>query len=274
MPIPTNIQTLLSGNVVEWERIEFKETWDAAASLKTVVAFANDIDNWGGGYIIIGVKNRSDDDNHPAIELCGVPVGSVDHMMKEMLNKCKLIKPDYLPITEVAQYKGKSLIVVWCPGGQVRPYSCQKDGNPKNPRTYYIRKFASTIEAQQEDLTDLYTLANRVPFDDRVNQQAEISDMSLALIQEFLHEIGSALESEAGSMDFYELCRSMNIASISPEYSKPLNVGLMFFNLHPERFFPCAQIDIVEFPDDSGDSIVRTLLRGPSITNCAWLLST
>ena len=51
MSVPTNIRTLLSGNVVEWARIEFKETWDAEASLKTICAFANDIDNWGGGYI-------------------------------------------------------------------------------------------------------------------------------------------------------------------------------------------------------------------------------
>jgi len=29
MAIPTNIKTLLSGDVVEWARIEFKETWDA-----------------------------------------------------------------------------------------------------------------------------------------------------------------------------------------------------------------------------------------------------
>ena len=50
MAIPTNIKTLLSGDVVEWARIEFKETWDAEASLKTVCAFANDLDNWGGGY--------------------------------------------------------------------------------------------------------------------------------------------------------------------------------------------------------------------------------
>lgn len=50
MGIPTNIKTLISGNVVEWARIEFKETWDAEASLKTICAFANDIDNWGGGF--------------------------------------------------------------------------------------------------------------------------------------------------------------------------------------------------------------------------------
>lgn len=53
MAIPTNIKTLLSGEVVEWARIEFKETWDPAASLKTVCAFANDLDNWGGGYIVM-----------------------------------------------------------------------------------------------------------------------------------------------------------------------------------------------------------------------------
>ena len=58
MAVPTNIKTLLSGNVVEWARIEFKETWDAEASLKTICAFANDIDNWGGGYIVIGVKEK------------------------------------------------------------------------------------------------------------------------------------------------------------------------------------------------------------------------
>ena len=53
MAIPTSIKTLLSGDVVEWARIEFKETWDAAASLKSICAFANDLDNWGGGYIVM-----------------------------------------------------------------------------------------------------------------------------------------------------------------------------------------------------------------------------
>lgn len=69
MAIPTNIKTLLSGDVVEWARIEFKETWDPATSLKTVCAFANDLDNWGGGYIVIGVK---EDNGRPMYPLLGV----------------------------------------------------------------------------------------------------------------------------------------------------------------------------------------------------------
>ena len=41
MALPINIKTLLSGNVVEWARIEFKETWKPETSLKTITAFAN-----------------------------------------------------------------------------------------------------------------------------------------------------------------------------------------------------------------------------------------
>ena len=48
MALPASIEALLGGTIVEHERVEFKESWDAAASLKTICAFANDIDNWGG----------------------------------------------------------------------------------------------------------------------------------------------------------------------------------------------------------------------------------
>ena len=90
MAIPTNIKTLLSGDVVEWARIEFKETWDAEASLKTVCAFANDLDNWGGGYIVIGVEEN---DGRPVYPLKGVPTDKIDFYQKSILAKCKLIRP-------------------------------------------------------------------------------------------------------------------------------------------------------------------------------------
>ena len=42
MAIPTSIKTLLSGDVVEWARIELKQTWDPAASLKTCLLYTSD----------------------------------------------------------------------------------------------------------------------------------------------------------------------------------------------------------------------------------------
>lgn len=87
MALPTNIKTLLSGEVVEWARIEFKETWDPAASLKTICAFANDLDNWGGGYIIIGVGEKN---GRPAYPLKGVSLDKLDAYQKDIYAKCKL----------------------------------------------------------------------------------------------------------------------------------------------------------------------------------------
>ncbi|MBQ3682341.1 MAG: ATP-binding protein [Succinimonas sp.] len=62
MAIPANIHTLLSGSAIEWERIEFRESWQPEDSLKTITAFASDIGNRGGGYIVIGV---ADDNGRP-----------------------------------------------------------------------------------------------------------------------------------------------------------------------------------------------------------------
>ena len=64
--------------------------------------------------------------------------------------------------------------------------------------------------------------------------------------------------------DFAELCSDMNIISTLPEYVKPKNVGLMFFCMEPDKFFPCTQIDIVQFPDGlGGDNIIENTFKGP-----------
>ncbi|MDO4543390.1 MAG: putative DNA binding domain-containing protein [Clostridia bacterium] len=261
MAIPTNIKTLLFGNVVEWARIEFKETWNAESSLKTVCAFANDIDNWGGGYIVIGVKEQNGKPLHP---LQGVPPEKIDGYLKDMLNKCKRIRPEYMPIVEVADYEGKKFIVIWAPGGSARPYSSPKTmAKDTKERVCYIRKMSSTVSPSEEELRDLYNLANNIPFDDRINHEADLADLNITLIKSYLKEIGSTLYAESDRMDFSDLCRSMNIISVLPEYTKPKNVGLMFFNMEPDRFFPYAQIDVVEFLDDSGDRIREKIFKGP-----------
>ena len=262
MAIPTNIKTLLSGEVVEWARIEFKETWDAAASLKTICAFANDLDNWSGGYIVIGVEEAN---GRPVYPLKGVPVEKIDKYQKEIFAKCKLIRPAYTPIIGVESYQEKQFIVIWCPGGDNRPYSSPKTMNKDNKeRSHYIRKASNTVEPSDDEEKDLFNLANRVPFDDRVNRQAEISDLNITIIQNYLKEVKSSLYEKAKTGDFVEVCSDMNIISNLPEYVKPKNVGLMFFSMEPDKFFPYTQIDVVQFPDGlGGNDIIENTFKGP-----------
>ena len=262
MAIPTSIKTLLSGDVVEWARIEFKETWDAEASLKSICAFANDLDNWGGGYIVIGVQENN---GRPVFPLKGVPTEKLDSYQKNIFAKCKLLRPAYTPIIGVETYQDKHFIVIWCPGGDNRPYSSPKTMEKDNKeRIHYIRKASNTVEPSDDEEKDLFNLANRVPFDDRVNHQAELEDLNIMLIQNYLKEIGSSLYEKSKLGDFTELCSDMNIISTLPEYIKPKNVGLMFFCMEPDKFFPCTQIDIVQFPDGlGGDNIIENTFKGP-----------
>ena len=106
-------------------------------------------------------------------------------------------------------------------------------------------------------------------FDDRVNHEADIADLNLTLIQAYLKEVESSMYEESRHMDFLDLCRSMNIVNTLPEYTKPKNVGLMFFSLEPDRFFPYVQIDVVQFPEDlGGDQIIEKTFKGPLHQQC------
>ena len=59
MPLPISIKDLLEHKIVENSRIDYKAGWNPEPILHTICAFANDIDNTGGGYIVIGVEENS-----------------------------------------------------------------------------------------------------------------------------------------------------------------------------------------------------------------------
>ena len=67
---------------------------------------------------------------------------------------------------------------------------------------------ASTIAPSEAEKRDLYNLANNIPFDDRVNHEAELADLNITLIQSYLKEIGSSLYQESESMNFVDLART------------------------------------------------------------------
>jgi hypothetical protein len=73
MSLPINIDDVLHGQTVEWERLEFKQGWNPEAVLHTMCAFANDFHNFGGGYILIGVAENQ---GQPLLPPAGLPAWS------------------------------------------------------------------------------------------------------------------------------------------------------------------------------------------------------
>lgn len=261
MAIPITIEKLISGNTVEWARIEFKEGWNPEEVLRTICAFANDIDNWGGGYIVIGAKENKGEIERP---VKGIETNAVDSIQKELLRYCKLLDPQYIPVVEPVYLDGKMLLLIWCPGGYDRPYTCPKTLAKNNHvRNIYIRKTSNTIKAIKADKDELNTLSEKIPFDDRINHKAEIKDLKLPIIKNYLQNVNSSLLENIDNLDIKQLSKDLRIADGTPEFYKPLNVGLLMFNDHPEEFFPYTQIDIVNIPDPTGEGMEERSFIGP-----------
>lgn len=56
MRLPTSIENILNESIVENARLELKKNWNPEPILHAICTFANDIDNWGGGYILYDVR--------------------------------------------------------------------------------------------------------------------------------------------------------------------------------------------------------------------------
>ena len=245
MALPINIESLINGNIVEWERLEFKSGWNPNEIMHTITAFANDINNWGGGYIIIGIEEKN---GRPLLPPKGIENDKIDEIQKELLNYCYQIKPNYFPIVEPVMFNNKNLLIIWVPGGENRPYTCPKDFfSKKKESAYYLRRFANTVKAGETDKRELYQLAGNIPYDDRINHKADIADIKTTLVKEFLYDVKSDLYRTASDIDKEELCKKMNIIDGSREYIKPKNIGILMFNDNPQIFFPMSQIEIIEF---------------------------
>ena len=261
--LPISIEDLLYQRTIESERIEYKADWNPEAILHTICAFANDFHNLGSGYIVIGI---AEENGMPVLPPVGLAAEKIDKIQKELLNlERTAIIPAYNTLSAIYDIKGKLILVLWVIAGEMRPYKTKvSHGKDKTDWAYYIRKHTSTVLAKGNDEQELLSLANKVPFDDRYCQFSTLNDLEPHLIREFLNQIKSELAKDAYHLSVEALAKRMNLVGGTPEALFPKNVGLLFFNSHPSKFFPATQIDVVYFPDGAGgDSFEEKIFTGP-----------
>ena len=176
MALPINIQDLIHGQTVEWERLEFKQGWNPEDVIHSICAFANDMHNWGGGYIIVGVDEQN---GQPVLPPHGLQANQLDAIQGKIIQLANQIQPVYFPIVQPYVIDDKHILVLWCPAGDNRPYSAPDSLGKATSRNYYVRIGSRSIVAKGDHLRQLHELAARIPFDDRVNDQAEVTDLEL-----------------------------------------------------------------------------------------------
>ena len=265
MALPINIADLLEKRKVESNRIEFKEGWNPTSIYHSICAFANDIDNIGGGYILVGVKEVNGMAQRP---VKGLPVESLDKIQREMLQFNQLIEPQNSPRVSIEEIDGKSVLVIWVTTGHNRPYTVPADVNAKLKKpVFYIRYGSSSIEAKGEFLDQLRDMANRVPFDDRGNENIPMEDISPLLLKDYLKKVDSRLVKEDFTSNMERILEQMDLLDGPIENRLVKNVAAMMFAEHPEKYFKTTQVDIVLFPEgleNNPDNFIEVpVIKGP-----------
>lgn len=250
MELEINIEDLLRKEKIESDRIEFKKGWNPDDIYHSVCAFANDYNNEGGGYILVGVEEK---DGIAVRPVKGIPENMLDKIEKEMLGYNNLLSPAYFPKVVPAWVDEQWILVIVARTGQQRPYKAPEYVTSKKDRkyNYYIRYLTSSVKANPEQERELINMSDQTPFDCRANHKATFDDVSPVLLEDHLRKTGSKLAKQVRERGVEAILEDMQLLEGPPELRYIQNVALMMFCEHPEKFFRYTFVQMTSFPEGS-----------------------
>lgn len=253
LELELDLEDLLSKRKIESDRIEFKASWNPDDIYRSICAFANDYNNDGGGYIVIGVEENNGIAIRP---VKGVDEKSLDKIQKDMLGYNNLISPPYFPQAMPLEVDDKMVFVIVARTGLQRPYKSPYYVTSKKDKKYFyfIRYLSNSIRANVEQERELINMSNNTPFDCRANHKATFADISPILLENHLRKTGSKLVRLVSKKGVGEILENMQLLAGPLEMRYIQNVALMMFCEHPEKFFEHTYVQMTLFPKGSVDN--------------------
>ena len=250
MELEINVEDLLKKEKIESDRIEFKAGWNPDDIYHSICAFANDYNNEGGGYILVGVEEK---DGVAVRPVKGITENAIDKIQKDMLGYNNLMAPTYFPRVVPTRIDEQWVLVIVVRTGQQRPYKVPEYVTSKKDRkyNYYIRYLTSSVKANTEQEKELINMSDQTPFDCRANHKATLEDISPVLLEDHLRKTGSRLANQVRERGVEKILEDMQLLEGPPELRYIQNVALMMFCEHPEKFFRYTFVQMTAFPEGS-----------------------
>jgi len=178
----------------ESEKVEWKENGDdpdvTKSIVKTVSAFANDIANMGGGYVVCGAKESKDEFGFPKLMFTGLSAAKLKEIEGKVLQYCRdYVSPSIAPAVEELEnpenQQSRILIFIVFSDRQVHSF---RDGEKS---CYYVRIGRETREAKNGILRQLLEGKGQIePFDKRPNSNTDEKDIDSLLFRDCMCEMG------------------------------------------------------------------------------------
>lgn len=263
----------------ENERVEWKEHGDdkdiVVKITKTISAFANDISNSGGGYVVCGAKEGKDEYGFPKVFFAGLSAERLKEITGKVLQHCRdLISPSISPlVTELEHPEDPSrriLVFTIIASPDAHTY---RDGEKS---AYYVRIGSETREARNGILTQLLVKKQKVEyFDKRINSNCTDADMDIPLFRDYIRQMG--LLSPDKTLEDYFSDQAQIAEFVPPLFGKvgldqslrPKNFALLMFGKRASisRIFPEAHtvLSVYKGKDRSEPTAERHLIAGTLI---------
>ena len=180
-------------SIRESEKVEWKEHGDdktiVKSIVKTISAFANDIANVGGGYVVCGAKEIKDEFGFPKVIYIGLSANQLKEIEGKVLAHCRNnVSPSISPLVQVLDNPEdkttRILLFIALASPRAHTY---RDGETAN---YYVRIGKETREARNGILAQLLTSKQEIiPFDKRANPSVGEADIDLLLFRDCMNEM-------------------------------------------------------------------------------------
>lgn len=263
----------------ESERVEWKENGDdkhiVNSIVKTIAAFANDIGNFGGGYVVCGAKETKDEFGFPKVKYTGLTAQKLKEIEGKVLQHCNdYISPSVAPIVQELKNpenaQTRILVFIILASADAHTY---RDGESAN---YYVRISRETKEARNGVLAQLLIKKQKLDyFDKRVYPKASEADIDILLFRDSMQQMG--LLHPEKSLEEYFSDREQIAELVPPLFVKnnlsgllqPRNFALLMFGKKSSitSFFSEAftVVSIYKGLDRSVDTAERHTLTGSII---------
>lgn len=239
----------------ENEQTEWKENVaDIDDVVATLSAFANDLQNLGGGYVVCGAREEKDEHGFPRLIRTGLSANRLKEVENTVLSRCRdRVSPPLAPVVEELQSDDPAhrIIVFLQPAtGTAHTFRRNNEG-----AKHFVRVSRSTIEARNGLLKDLLVRKGALePWDRRPCNAATVNDIDLLTLRDALQRMGVFTLDRgvepylAEGVQLSPFVPSLCVAEPLSGVLRPRNFAVLLFGREPQRFIPGAFAIFSDYP--------------------------
>ncbi|HUB11867.1 MAG TPA: ATP-binding protein [Acetobacteraceae bacterium] len=229
----------------ESEQVEWKENVaDIDDVVAALCAFANDLPNLGGGYVVCGAQEVRDEHGFPAMARTGLTAARLKEVEGRVLARCReRVAPPLTPLVdELAADTNDRRVLVFTQPATPSAHTFRRDHDGAK---HFVRVGRSTIEARNSTLLNLLVRKGAVePWDRRVCPAATERDLDLLALRDTLNQMrvtipeGQLEQFLSDDVSLSPFIPSLCVRESLTNTLRPRNFAILLFGRNAQHFIP------------------------------------